>query len=83
MNWRAEGGARREEQQEEEPLHPLPPTSHHSNYQPLKENIVARRVIPTALTSDEGINKSTKLALFKHRVKVAHSTVWEQKRVFI
>lgn len=44
---------REEEQEEEEPLSPLPPTSHHSNYQPLKENIAACRVIPTALTYDE------------------------------
>ena len=53
MNWRAEEGAGREEEQEEEPLHPLPRTSYHINYQPLKENIAAHRVIPTALTYDE------------------------------
>lgn len=74
-------GREGEEEEEEEPLPPPPPTSHHNNYQPLKDSITA--VIPSALTYDNAdINKSTKLGLFTDHVKVAHSAVLEQKRVF-
>lgn len=85
MNWRAEGECeergRGEEEEEEEPLHPLPPTPHH-NYQPLKENIPACRAISKHSLTTQDINKSTKRGLFKHRVILAHSAVWEQKYVF-